>query len=205
MQKQIMPSAYRCECAEDFIGPARDHALWIERLVAKFKANGSDPIKLALIGSPGVGKSQLAEHLLRCVGANKWSSHKWSGARFGVEQLDELTRAVQMTNLFGDYRVIRIEEMDKASALAKAAFLLLMDDLPKNNAVVITSNLGVHQLDATITRRFQIVEVKGPTSDEVTDFLMKRIGLDEWAARSIGVMTMGNVGAALMDAQTAMI
>src|SRR5690348_81165 len=108
-----LPSMFRCTARSDFIGPAAKEAQSIERLIAACKDGDSAPIKLLILGSPGIGKSELAEHFCRLMAVNKWATHKFNGVQVKIDDVEELARTVHFTNLFGDYRIIRIEEVDK--------------------------------------------------------------------------------------------
>ena len=90
--------------------------------------------------------------------------------------------------------------------VAQVRFLTLLDDMPPQNAVVCTSNCKVTELESRFQRRFQVVTLQAPKGEEIERFLLSRWpSLGETNSRWIGVACGGNVGQALMDAQTRMI
>jgi len=198
-----LPSQYRCVRPSDFIGPARLAAQRVEATISLAKQHGSAPIALLILGPPGIGKSQLADYFVRCVGVNPWCQHKFNGTSFRIEDVEELSRTVHFTNLFGDYRVLRLEEVDKVPTVAQVRMLTLLDDLPPGNAVVATSNCRLDQLEERFQRRFELLQLSPPCPDEVRALLLAHWPqLGEATANQIAVLTGGNVGAALKDATT---
>ena len=58
----MLPSAYKRKVPDDFIGPARRVAHVIDRLLVTALPTGV-PVKLLLLGRPGLGKTALANSL----------------------------------------------------------------------------------------------------------------------------------------------
>ena len=89
----MLPSQFHAQTASDFIGPARLNALYIEQLVAQSQPIGA-PIKLLILGPPGVGKSDLAGFLARLLHIDKWSLQKFNGTQLKIETVDDLVNEV---------------------------------------------------------------------------------------------------------------
>jgi replication-associated recombination protein RarA len=201
----MMPSQFRPTTPDEFIGPARSQAKTIERMIALCKESGKAPIKLLILGLPGAGKTSLAEHFVKCVGSDKWSVHKFNGVQVKIEEVEELARSVHYTSLFGDYKIIRIEEVDKVPTVAQVRLLTLLDDLPNGVAVIATSNCRVGDLESRFQSRFQVIQLASPSDDEITEFLSGRWKLTTSIARQIATFANGNVRQALLDAQSYLV
>jgi len=171
-------------------------------MVSACKKAGLAPIKLLLLGSPGIGKSELAEHFCQLMGVTKWATHKYNGVQFKIDDAEELARTVRFTNLFGDWRIIRIEEVDRVPTVAQVRLLTLLDDLPPGNALIATSNCSVHDLESRFQSRFQVIQLKPPTAEEIVCLLHGRWQITTSIARQIATLACGNVRQALLDAQS---
>lgn len=69
-------------------------------------------------------------------------------------------------------------------------------------AVVCTSNCAVNDLESRFQSRFQVIQLKSPTDEEITAFLSGRWELKTSIARQIATLACGNVRQALLDAQS---
>jgi MoxR-like ATPase len=199
----MMPSQFRCSSHEDFIGPASKESRMIKRMVDLCKENGNAAIKLLILGAAGIGKTQLAEHFLRCTGSTKWSAYTFNGTGFKVDDCADLARTVHYKT--PEYRTIVINEVDRVPPVAQVAMLSLLDDLPPHNAIVCTSNCGVKDLEPRFQSRFQVIQLASPSDDEITEFLSGRWKLTTTIARQIATFANGNVRQALLDAQSYLV
>lgn len=197
----MLPSQFKPQSAAEFFGPARAEAEFITNFVRTALPDGS-PVTLLILGKPGIGKSQLAEHFVRCTGSDKWSITKYNGTQIKIEIADQIGHQFRSTNLFGGYRVVQIEEVDKMPTIAQVRFLTLLDDLPKHTAVVCTSNCKVTELEERFQTRFTVLHIKPPTNDDIMKFLVSRFDLShaEPSLRMASLAWGGNVRAALKDA-----
>lgn len=201
----MMPSTYRPKAPSDFIGTAHKQAHWIDRIV-KASAPLGHPIRLLMLGQAGVGKSELSNYFCSKLGADRWHVHKYNGTQLRIEVVDELARSFHYKDMFGAYRILSIEEVDKVPVLAQVRLLTLLDDLPQHTAVVCTSNCKLAELEERFQSRFTLLLVKGPDSDELASFLRLH-----WPAISgtdlSGILlgACGNVRQALKDADLALI
>ena len=196
------PLKYKPQRPEEFIGPAKELAGILER-IAKRAVRSGEPIKLLIRGEPGIGKSALAESFLEELGANKWTTTKLNGTQLKVETIDDWASRLCFRELYGNYRVLWIEEVDKVSALVQTRMLTLLDDLPDHVAVVGTSNREVKEFDPRFQSRFQVFCLKAPAPDEIK-WLLKKFGLRKDDINRIATFCCGNVRLALFDAQSAL-
>lgn len=163
-------------------------------------------MRVMILGKPGVGKSQLAEHLIRCTGAGKWSVSKFNGTLFRIDNVEEIQRQFRMRDMFGGYRALWIEEADKVPAVAQVTMLTLLDDLPDNTLAVLTSNTKLSEFEIRFQRRYEVCDVAGPTQPEIAAFIRKHWPeIPKQRVDQISTFACGNVGQALMDTQTAYV
>jgi len=207
-----LPSLYKPSAADHFIGPARAAARTLDRLIdmaiGPSKGSGTatgQPFKVLLLGPPGVGKSALADYTTTRLSCSKLSTHKFNGTQLKIEQVDDLARSLQFKDLFGSYRLVRIEEVDKVPVIAQVRLLTLLDDLPERCAVICTSNCHIADLEDRFQSRFMVLELKGPTPDEIHSFLSANWpSIPIQAVKHIATFACGNVRQALLDAQLAL-
>lgn len=133
----MLPSQYKPNQPSDFIGQTRQVAELLERQVKICQTNGNAPIKIMLLGKPGIGKSAIAKWLIHTVlEATQWSIDKFNGTDVNIEVAKTLANSYRQTSLIPGYRVTQIEEVDKMSPAAQVRFLTFLDDLPASSAVV---------------------------------------------------------------------
>jgi replication-associated recombination protein RarA len=201
--------------ADDFIGDnivertsgtltgARAIALHIEKLVRLSKKNGNKSIKLLFNGVPGIGKSELARYVQFLAGVHpKWGTTKLNGTELKIEKIEDIARDLCYKNLFGDYRMLWIDEADEIPRIAQIRFLTLLDDLQSGVVVVCTSNCKLADFENRFQTRFQAFEIAPPPSADIEKFILRiapEIGQAD--ARQIATFSAGNVRQALLDAE----
>lgn len=199
----MIPSTFRPKTVTDFIGPAAKWAAHLEKLVRLALPNG-DPLRIMLLGPSGIGKTQLAEHLVRCTGAGKFSISKFNGTQFRIDDADAMARSYRLRDMFPGYRVLQIEEVDKVPPVAQIALLTLLDELPDHTACIATSNCRVKDFEVRFQRRFTVCEINAPTDKEILAMLRLRWPeIPKSRATEIATFCCGNVGQALVDADNA--
>ena len=198
-----LPSTFRPKTTADFIGPAGKWAVHLEKLV-RLALPAGDPLRIMLTGPSGVGKTQLAEHLVRLTGAGKFNISKFNGTSFRIEDVQEMQRSFHLRDMFGGYRVLQIEEFDKVTTTASVASLTLLDDLPDHTCAIVTTNRPVTEMEVRVQRRFTVCEIGPPTEDEILTMLRLHWPcVPKKRATEIAVFCCGSVGAALTDMDNA--
>ena len=196
------PIDYKPKAPHDFIGEAKDLALILDRIGAR-AVKRSRPVKIMLRGNPGIGKSALIDRLLEQIGVHKWSLNKLNAGEFTAEKLDDWKRGLCFAELYGNYRALWLEEVDKLNPAVQVRMLTLLDDLPDHTAIVCTSNKGVEQFDPRFHSRFQTFSLEAPPEEEIR-WLLKKFGLRKDDINRIATFAAGNVRLALFDAQSAL-
>lgn len=196
------PINYKPGRPEEFIGPAKDLALVLNQ-IAKRAVRSGEAVKLLIRGGPGIGKSALLDPFLEDLGATKWSVTKLNGTQLKVETIDEWARGLCFRELLGAFRVLRIEEVDKASPAAQVRMLTVLDDLRDHAAIVCTSNKEVKDFEPRFQSRFQVFSLQPPAAEEIK-WLLRKFGVRKDDINRIAQFCCGNVRLALFDAQSAL-
>lgn len=200
--------------ADDFIGDniitrsdqsvrigARAIALHLDKAVRQARRSGNTPIKVLFNGPPGLGKSGLMKYAQHLTGCNKWSTTKLNGTAVKVERVEEIERSFQYRTLFGDWRMLWIDEADEIPRVAQVRLLTLLDDLPPGVFVGCTSNCALKDFENRFQTRFQVFELAPPPADVIEKFLLRLAPDLGRGAKTIAQMACGNVRQALLDAQ----
>lgn len=179
---------------------ARALAGHLQNAIAFANAHGRESQCLLLAGRSGLGKSMLAKFLQHLTGCNKWNTTKLNGTELKVEKMQEIAQQLATTNLFGDWRMLWVDEADAIPAVAQVRLLTLLDDLPKGVIVVFTTNENLRNFEDRFQSRFQAFRLDPPAASEIV-LLLKRY-LPEWDVRElfrIAEFACGNVRQALKD------
>ena len=202
--------------ADDFIGDnvisrqsgdqtgARLVARQIEKAVRMADKNGRAPLKFLLNGKPGLGKSALVLYLQHLTGCNKWSTTKLNGTQCKIERIEEIAAGLHYKSLFGEWRMIWIDEADEIPRVAQVRFLTLLDDLPSGVIVACTSNCKLEDFENRFQTRFQAFEIAPPPPAEIEKLLQRIAPELNGSSAQIANFACGNVRQALLDAQGAL-
>lgn len=197
-----LPSQFRPASADDFIGTARAHVGTLQKLITASLPSGA-PFKLLILGPPGTGKTELGNWIVKQLGADRWHIHQFNGTQMKIEQVEEIARSLQFKEMFGQYRVLRIEEVDKVPTVAQVRLLSLLDDLPERTAVIATSNCTLDDLEERFQSRFIPLQMKAAPQEEIEQ-LLTRWPLRPADVKRIAIFSGGNVRQALLDATLAL-
>ena len=205
------------QSADDFIGNnvierqsgdqtgAHLVARQIEKAVRLANKNGRTPLKFLFNGKPGLGKSALVKYLQVLTGVNHWSTTKFNGTECKIERIQEIASNLHYKNLFGDWRMLWIDEADEIPRVAQVRFLTLLDDLPGGVVVACTSNCKLSDFENRFQTRFQAFEIAPPPPDEIQKLLTRIVPeISARDANQIANFACGNVRQALLDAQGAL-
>jgi len=200
----MLPSSFKPQSVDEFIGCARQVAHRIETLTAASMVDGA-PLKILLLGQPGIGKSALGDYLMRWLHCDRWHTTVLNGTQVKIEVVEDLARTLHYKELFGTYRLIRIEEVDKVPVVAQVRFLTLLDELPAYSAVLCTSNCKLEDLEDRFQSRFVTFQVAPPAPSEI-ESLLRRVApaVPVGTIKQIATFACGNVRQALLDADAAL-
>lgn len=198
--KPPMPSplAWRPAGPGELIGHAAQVATSLLAKARATKSNGRHPMKLLLYGPPGVGKTTIAEMLAAELAGNAFGVEDFNGKLIGIETVKTWMSALPYGNLFGDFSVRIVNELDRCSRDAQDLLLTYLDKLPAGRAFIGTSNLQLNLLTERFQTRFQAIKLRAPDTEEIAEFLA-RWDVDNAVAAQIAVGSGGCVRAALAD------
>jgi len=147
-----------------------------------------DRIAILAHGSPGVGKTHALDQL----------ALELTGSRFAIEQVNGQSLSVDLVrqwrergcygNLFSEWTVKRVDELDHASGSASAELLSMLDYLAPRTAILATTN-DYGKLRAAskgrLETRFKVFRVDAPSIEDATAYLRERFKVPAAVAREI--------------------
>ena len=193
------PMSWRPTGPGDLIGKAGEVAASLLAKAQATKNNGRHPMKLLLYGPPGVGKTSIADMLAAELAGSPFAVEDFNGKLVGVETVKAWMGGLAYGNLFGDFSVRIVNELDRCSRDAQDLLLTYLDKLPPGRALIGTSNLQLDLLTERVQTRFQAIKLTAPTTEEIADFLIRTWDVDRPVAFQIAVGSGGCVRAALAD------
>lgn len=201
MKPLIHPEDFIPTAANQFIGGANTVAKILEGKAARLSKSESGCAKLLLYGTPGCGKTRLAEFFARKLTCHPLQIESTNGRNVTVEVIRQWQQAGRYLNVFGKWSVKIVNELDTCPAAAQDLLLSYLDELPPCNAFIGTSNLDLRLLVERFQTRLQQFKVTAPDTDEL-NALLAQWKLPKQFINEIAVGCGGNVRAALLDAQS---
>lgn len=157
------------------------------------------PVKLLLHGEPGCGKSAICKLTAEAL-TPQFITERVSGQQLTADGVREWIDHARYIPTAWIVRIV--EEVDLISPQAEALLLQYLDLLPKQTALLCTSNKAMGDLGNRFQSRFQVLEVERPTPDEVAAYLINLWPDDFLEIRDIAAAQNGDVRASLNDLQT---
>ena len=160
---------------------------------------------MLILGKPGIGKTALADFAMLKLGCDRWHTTQLNGTQVKIEIVEDIARSLHYKDMFGTYRLLRIEEIDKTPTIAQVRLLSLLDDLPSRCAVICTSNCKPQDLEDRFQSRFIVLQIDPPSNTEIRQLIT-----NNWPAippkeiTRISTFACGNVRQALLDATLAL-
>jgi replication-associated recombination protein RarA len=199
----MTPDQYKPTKPSELIGPAAGIASAIMKYIRTIPADAR--IKQVYFGDYGCGKTCIVAMIARALAAAPIDIESINGKNVSIELVREWQRGAAYSSLFGGWKVKLINETDLIPSAAQELMLAYLDELPPSTAVIATSNASMATLSERFATRFSPIKVDSPSSDEITDFLVRRWKVPRKAAAFIAIGACGNVRDALARASNYLI
>lgn len=144
-------------------------------------AQTSDKVAILLDGNPGCGKSHLLDILALELTGSKFAIETINGQSLRIEVVRDWRNRACYGNLFSDWTVKRIDELDQASLAAQSELLTYLDYLPKRFAILASTNeYGALKAvsKGRLETRFNRFRVDAPSIIEAQAYILERYGVN---------------------------
>jgi replication-associated recombination protein RarA len=155
---------------------------------ARALARQRDRVAILLHGPPGVGKTHMLDLLALEIAGSKFAVEQINGQSLGIEVVREWRDRAPYGNLFSEWSVKRVDELDHASSSAAAELLTYLDYLHPRKAVLATTNdyarlRAAHK--GRLETRFVVFRVDAPSIEDAAAYLRERFKVPAKIAREI--------------------
>lgn len=193
------------------IGPSRALAQQLFLRAALLKPGcPAEDRRFMLRGTPGTGKTTIA-WTLACQLANKFEINDSmgctpqpliNGQMVTVERVTDWQVGAHYRPMFGDWKILLIDEIDQASPAAVGQLRTYLDWLPAFVIFICTTNKTVKALPEPLQTRFIVYEFPRVDSDEIHEWLKQQHpNVPDHELREIAIGSNGNVRAAQIEAK----
>jgi len=194
----------------EYIGKTGKIAAALWRQIPKLQTT-PDPIERRYLftGAPGLGKTDLAEHLAAALTGEDYARvhammainvESVNGQSCSIEVVRRWRDSGHYRPLFGNCIVKLVDEVDGMSLPALNEIRSYLDRLPPGVVFIATTNKTVEELQEQLQSRFKVCYFDKPTPHEIQDWLEIKFDLPTQTARRIAEGAKGNVRAAKTDA-----
>jgi DNA polymerase-3 subunit delta' len=121
------------------------------------------------------------------------------GSSIKIEAMREVQHAISLSAVEGRYRVVIVDEFDRATTSAANALLKTLEE-PPNGVILLLVATRPESLLPTIISRCQVLSLRLVPVERVTRALRAR-GVEAGRARLLGRLSQGRIGWALSAAE----
>jgi replication-associated recombination protein RarA len=198
--EQVPPAEFTPRMPEEFIGPAAKIAKIPTAKATALQKAEKGSLKLLLHGSPGTGKTKLANMLASQLVEHPTCIESLNGRDLLIATVRKWKAEAYYRPMCGLFNVKVVDELDTVPIESRDLLLTYLDELPGWTAFVGTSN-HLDKFEERFKSRLQRLPVHVPTTEQISA-LLRRWGLPEGNIKEIIAESNGNVRDALLGAQT---
>jgi DNA polymerase III delta prime subunit len=169
------------------------------RKTERLRDNPDQPLKLLVLGAPGIGKTSLVNMIARSLAAHPAAITDHNGREVGLDLVREWIRTLGQSSLFGRWQVKVVNELDRCSRDAQDLLLTYLDRMGPGQAFLGTTNLDLDRLTERFQTRFLPVRLQPPDNEVLAAFLASRWNAPIDITRKIAEGANGNIRAAMAD------
>lgn len=126
---------------------------------------------LLLTGTRGTGKSTLSTVLVKAMGVHDMDVMYLNCSDDKIEAIRDRVKSFAFTMPMGNFKVVRLEEMDNLSLDAQKLLRGLIEDVSDSCRFIGTGNY-LNKILPAVQDRFEMHDFKGPTRDEIAGKLV---------------------------------
>jgi len=165
--------------------------------------------RLLFTGPPGVGKSTLAEELASALTGEDLERirayvavnvESLNGQSVTVDIVRKWQEASAYRTIFGEVRVIIVDEIDAITAAALNQIRTYLDRLPKGTVFIATTNFKPGELQPQLQGRFKLYYFDTVPQQEIATWLVSKFKLPATLAQQTAARCEGSPRAAELDA-----
>jgi len=171
----------------------------------------NDPLERRYLftGLPGLGKTDMAEHLAAALTGEDVerirarmaiNTEIVNGQSCSIEVVRGWMNDGHYRPMFGACRVKIVDEVDGMSLAALNEIRSYLDRLPPATVFLATTNKPTSELQEQLQSRFKVCFFEPVSEIEITDWLIAEFKLPLGYAHQVAVGANGNVRAARIDA-----
>ncbi len=167
------------------IGPAA-----AVQAAARAHLKEKDRAAILLEGNPGVGKSHVLDQLALDLTHSPLAIEQINGQSLGIDVVRIWRERAGYGNLFSDWTVKRIDELDLASASATAELLTYLDYLRPQVAILASTNDYTRlksQSKGRLETRFVRFRVGAPSVQDAAEYLRRHFKIPAKIAQQIAL------------------
>lgn len=194
------PSQYTPSKPDEFIGRTGKIASLLFTKAQAVKTSNA-PAKWLFSGTPGTGKSRLAEILALDLAHHPCAVEQVNGQSLSVDRVREWEGTLRYKPITGERWVKVIDEIEAASAGAQMELRTYLDRIRSGTVVIATTNKEIRELPQQLQTRFFCYEFQPVTPQVYAEFAQRLWGLPLEQGVDIASRTLGCVRAALIDTE----